>query len=200
MANEYNIFTSELDNLADPMRTDLFSVIFYDSSGYTYKYAVLDSSQFYPHHATLPKQSNVIAKRWFFGSYRQDVINSDRGGETTLEFYMRCDQNYNMKLLQFLGEAISDEFLDEEIRYKHIEFDKKFDKIEIITRDNQFKDGLIYTLYNCNVHELTLSDLDAGSADILKLTATVTFDTHDVRSSKEWKYRDDIGKISKTIG
>ena len=113
---------------------------------------------------------------------------------------MRCDQTYNMKLLQFLGEAISDEFLDEEIRYKHIEFDKKFDKIEIITRDNQFKDGLIYTLYNCNVHELTLSDLDAGSADILKLTATVTFDTHDVRSSKEWKYRDDIGKISKTIG
>ena len=200
MANEYNIFTSEIDNFADPMRTDLFSVTFYDTRGYSYRYAVLDSSQFYPVRATLPKQSNILAKRWYFGSYRQDVINSDRGGETTLEFYMRCDQPYNMKMLQFLGMAIGDEFLDEELRYKHIEFDKNFDRIEIVTRDNEFKDGLIYTLYNCNVHEISFGDLDASNSEILKLTANISYDTHDIRASKEWKYRDDIGKITKAIG
>ena len=200
MANEYNIFTSEMDNLADPMRTDLFSVNFYDSEGYSFKYAVADTSQFFPARATLPKVSNVLAKRWYFGTYRQDIINSDRGGETSIEFLMRCDQSYNIRMLQFLGMAIGEEFLDSEQRYKHVEYDKKFDKIEIVTRDNEFKDGMIYTLYNCNVHELSFNELDGGSSDILKLTATITYDTHDVHTSKEWKYRDDISKISRSIG
>jgi len=108
MANEYNIFTSEMDNLADPMRTDLFSVNFYDSEGYSFKYAVADTSQFFPARATLPKVSNVLAKRWYFGTYRQDVINSDRGGETSIEFLMRCDQSYNLRMLQFLGMTIGE--------------------------------------------------------------------------------------------
>lgn len=191
MANEYSIFTSELDNFADPMRSDLFSVIFYDTTGYTYRYSSGDSGQFYPVRAGLPKQTNVLVKRWYFGSYRQDVINSDRGGETALEFQMRCDQSLNMRLVQFLGIPVGSEFLDEEQRLKRTELNRRFDKIEIFARDKTFDDGLVYTLYNCNVKEISFTDLDASSSEILRLTANVSYDSFDVRASKEGRYRDD---------
>lgn len=183
--NNYNIFTSELDLLADPARTDLFSVAFYDSFGFNYRYAADESSKFFPTKATLPKQDNVIVKRWYFGTYRQDVINSDRGGETNLEFNIRCDASYNMKMIQFLGVPIGDKFLDEEQRYKHVEFNERFDKIEIITRYNTLDDGEVYTLYNCNVKSVNFGDLDAASSDMRKLTALVTYDTFDVRKMED---------------
>lgn len=197
--NDYNIFTSDLENYADPMRTDLFSVYFYNTMGFAYRYPDPEANQFYPFRTDLPKQSNVLCKRWYFGTYRQDVINSDRGGEITMEFYMRCQQKRNLKLLQFLGVPIENEFLDNEQRYKHVEFNKQFDKIEIVTRDNTFEDGMIYTLYNCNVKEVSLTSLDASSTEILRLTATVTYDTFDAHESKESRYRDDIGRITREI-
>lgn len=183
--NNYSIFTSELDVLADPARTDLFSVAFYDSLGFNYRYTAEESSKFFPTKATLPKQDNVIVKRWYFGTYRQDVINSDRGGETNLEFNLRCDASYNMKIIQFLGVPIGNQFLDEEQRYKHIEFNKRFDKIEIIPRYNTLEDGEVYTLYNCNVKGVSFGELDSSSSDMRKLSAVVTYDTFDVRQVEE---------------
>lgn len=197
--NDYNIFTAEIDNFADPMHTDLFSVYFYNTLGYSYRYPEQDANQFYPAKCDLPKQTNTLVKRWYFGTYRRDVINSDRGGETTMDFYMRCDQSHNLKLLQFLGVPIGNEFLDEEQRYKHVEFNKRFDKIEIVTRDNKFEDGMIYTLYNCNVQDVGFTSLDAESSTILKLTATITYDTFDAHRSRASEWRDDIGKITRAI-
>ena len=185
MEEQYNIFTSELDTFADPMRTDLFSVVFYDSTGFTFRYAASESNQFYPFRAGTPKQSNVLAKRWYFGTYRQDVINSDRGGEIPVEFYMRCNAKQNMQLIQFLGVPIGNAFMDEEQRYKHVEFNKKFDKIELIVRDQKFESGLVYTLYNCNVKEVGWTELDASSSEIYRLTASVAFDTFDVHPVEE---------------
>lgn len=183
--NDYNIFTSEMDILADPARSDLFSVRFYDSAGFNYRYSTEETNKFFPSKATLPKQENVLAKRWYFGTYRQDVINSDRGGETNIEFYMRCDSSYNMKMVQFLGVPIGNQFLDEEQRYKHVEFNKRFDKIEIVTRYNTLADGEVYTLYNCNVKSVQFGELDASNNELRRLTATVTYDTFDVRPVEE---------------
>lgn len=192
--NDYNIFTSELNNLADPRRTDLFSVIFYDSSGSPYRYSAGDANTVSV-KANLPKQHNIMAKRWYFGTYRRDVINSDRGGETNLEFYLRCDPSKNIRLMTFLGVPIGEEFLDEEQRYKHVELNKQFDRIEIISRTNTFNDGEIYTLYNTNVQDISFTDLDAESTNQLKLMATVTYDTFDVKRSNESDYRSDVGGI-----
>ena len=86
---------------------------------------------------------------------------------------------------------IGGEFLDEEQRLKHVEFNKRFDKIEIISRDNTFEGGNIYTLYNCNVEKVSMNPMDASSDEILKLTASITYDTFDVYPSEEGKYRDD---------
>ena len=98
----------------------------------------------------------------------------------------------NIKLLQFLGVPIGEEFLDEEQRFKHVEFNKRFDKIEMIVRDNKFEDGNTYTLYNCNVEKVILNSLDASANDVLRLTATIAYDTFDVRPSKEGRFRDDM--------
>ena len=190
MSNNYSIFTSDLDNWADPQKACLFSVNFYDSTGYNYRYTGEDN-QFYPFKVDLPQQQNTLAKRWYFGTYRRDVINSDRGGSTSIEFYLRCKGKLNLKLFQFLGVPIGGEFLDEEQRLKHVEFNKRFDKIEIISRDNTFEGGNIYTLYNCNVEKVSMNPMDASSDDILKLTASITYDTFDVYPSEEGKYRDD---------
>jgi hypothetical protein len=192
MSNNYSIFTSELDEFANPQKDFLFSVLFYDSTGYNYRYSTPEENQFYPYKVDLPQQQNTLAKRWYFGTYRRDVINSDRGGSTAIEFYMRCSSSMNLKLLQFLGVPIGHEFLDEEQRYKHVEFNKRFDKIEIIARDDTFEDGNTYTLYNCNVEKITLSTLDASSQGILKLTATIAYDTFDVHPSRESKFRSDL--------
>ena len=191
MSNNYSIFTSDLDNWADPLRNNLFSVEFYDSTGYNYRYTAEDR-QFYPYKADLPQQQNVLVKRWYFGTYRRDVINSDRGGSTTIEFYLRCDAKKNLKLFQFLGMPIGGEFLDEEQRYKHVEFNRRFDKIEIISRDNSFDNGNIYTLYNCNVEKVSLTSMDASSNEIVRLTASIAYDTFDVHESKEGRFRDDV--------
>ena len=185
MSNNYSVFTTEIDNFSDPQRTDLFSVLFYDSSGYTYRYAATDSHQFYPLKTSLPKQSNVIAKRWYFGTYRQYVMNSDRGGEISIDFYLRSDSSKNIKLFKFLGVPIGGEFLDEEQRYKHVEFNRRFDKVEIITRSQNFDKGTIYTLYDCNVKDLSLPDLDARSSDALILSLQVAYSTFDVADYTE---------------
>lgn len=190
MSNNYSIFTSELNDWSDPQRNNLFSVNFYDSSGYNYRYRS-DDNQFYPFKADLPQQENKLVKRWYFGTYRRDVINSDRGGSTTISFYLRTNGRHNLKLFQFLGMPIGDEFLDEEQRYKHVEFNRRFDKIELVVRDNTFDGGNIYTLYNCNVEKVTLDSLDASSSEILKLSASITYDTFDVIESEEGKYRMD---------
>ena len=191
MSNNYSIFTSDLDNYTDPQKACIFSVNFYDSTGYNYRYNSQDENQFYPYKVDLPQQQNVLVKRWYFGTYRRDVINSDRGGSTTIEFYMRCNGSRNIKLFQFLGVPIGGEFLDEEQRLKHVEFNRRFDKIEIISRDNTFEGGNIYTLYNCNVEKVTLTSLDSSSEDMVKLTASIAYDTFDVMESEEGKYRDD---------
>ena len=192
MSNNYSIFTSDLDNFADPQKNNLFSVIFYDSTGFNHRYSSPEENQFYPIKADLPQQQNVLVKRWYFGTYRRDVINSDRGGSTSIDFQMRCSSSMNIKLLQFLGVPIGEEFLDEEQRFKHVEFNKRFDKIEMIVRDNKFEDGNTYTLYNCNVEKVILNSLDASANDVLRLTATIAYDTFDVRPSKEGRFRDDM--------
>ena len=183
MSNDYSVFTSELENFADPKRSDLFSVTFYDTAGYTYRYAELDSKNFYPVKCGLPKQTNVLAKRWYFGTYRRDVINSDRGGEINMDFALRCDSARNLKLFQFLGVPVGDRFLDDRRRYKHPEFNRRFDKIEIVTRNSAFNGGDVYTLYNCNVSDLSSSDLDARTSDQVYLSVTIAYDTFDVREA-----------------
>jgi hypothetical protein len=185
MSNNYSIFTTELNNFSDPQRTDLFEVLFYDSTGYTYRYAATESHQFYPVKASLPRQANVIAKRWYFGTYRQYVINSDRGGETNIEFYLRSEPGKNIRLFRFLGVPIGGEFLDEEQRYKHVEFNRRFDKVEIITRSQNFKRGTVYTLYNCNVKDINFPELDARSSEALTLNVPITYDTFDVAEYDE---------------
>lgn len=190
--SEYNIFTSDMNNLSDPQRTDLFSVVFYDSTGFSYRYSTPESSEFFAFRSGLPKQSNVLAKRWYFGTYRRDVINSDRGGEIPIEFYLRSARGYNLKLFQFMGMPIGEEFLDEEQRYKHVEFNKRFDRIELTLRSSSFKNGTVFTLYNCNVKDLDLNEVDAQDSNVLRLTATVSYDTFDVRNANESKYRPDL--------
>lgn len=192
MSNNYSIFTSDMDNFSNPQKSFLFSVLFFDSTGYNYRYASSDENQFYPYKADLPQQQNTLVKRWYFGTYRRDVINADRGGSTAIEFYLRCSANQNLKLLQFLGIPIGGEFLDEEQRLKHVEFNRRFDRIEIVTRDDTFEDGNIYTLYNCNVEKVSIGTLDSSSNDMLRLTASITYDTFDVRKSDEGRFRDDF--------
>lgn len=183
----YSIFTSELDNFADPMSNNMFTVVFYDDTGYSYRYSMDESKEFYPIRAQLPKQTNTIAKRWYFGTAKQDVINSDRTGDTSLEFILYCDSGKNLRLFKFLGMPIGDQFLDEEQRYKHPEFNRRFNRIEIVLHNKNYDSGVVYTLYNCNIREIQPKELDYSSADILTVTVTVSYDTFDV---KEWEEED----------
>ena len=178
---DYSIFTTELDNFADPMMSNLFSVNFYDSTGYNYRFEMDESREFYPIRAQAPKQTNTLAKRWYFGTQRQDVINSDRSGETTLEFILHCDSGKNLRLFKFLGMPLGNLFLDEEQRYKHPEFNRRFDRIELVLHDKDYESGILYTLYNCNVHEIQPKDLDYSNSEMMTITVNVAYDTFDVQ-------------------
>ena len=187
MTRNYSIFTTGINDFPDPMSNNLFSVVFYDATGYNYKYSMEESKLFYPIRAQIPKQTNTLAKRWYFGTQRQDVINSDRSGETTLEFILHSSSNMNLNLFQFLGIPLGDQFLDEERRYKHPEFNRRFDRIEIILHNRNFEGGIVYTLYNCNIHEIQPKDLDYSGNETMTITVNVAYDTFDV---KEWKEED----------
>ena len=185
MSNNYSIFTTDIDNFADPMVNNLFSVVFYDGMGYNYRYSMEENKEFYPIRVQLPKQTNILAKRWYFGTQRQDVINSDRSGETSLEFILHCEPGKNLRLFQFLGLPLGDQFLDEEQRYKHPEFNRRFDRIEIIVHNREYDGGILYTLYNCNVHEVQPKDLDYSGNEILTITVSITYDSFDVKEFEE---------------
>lgn len=184
-ANTTNIFTSNLDNLANPQASYLYKVIFDGADEIVDNLVEINNDDdAVSMTATLPKATVKTVTQWYKGTQKTRIINQDRSGDTNLTFIIRREGFGKLaSLFNLNGFNLDDLTIDE---FYHEEFYKSFNKLHIyLLKSNGYRPRYIlnrnninaeFILYNCIVTSIDFGEVSYENSDMVKMSVTVHYD------------------------
>lgn len=192
-----SVFSSQINNLANPQKSWLYKVQFYlAGNSNSVKAAVGEGdpedveedltseltcagSIMYPTmKMSMPKVENKTVERWYKGTKKTSVINQDRSGTSELEIQLRSDLGYNADLFSLIG-CGSWQSTIEDSTWKHTEFTtaQKYELMDLtLMSDVGGEDSGVIRFFNPIIQNVSFTELSYTSSEVVSMHITVHYD------------------------
>lgn len=170
--------------MASPIPNWLFEVRFYWTQWAKDEFDIDDVSNndtFKCIKADLPGYEQTTKEVWFLGTKKTFVIGRDMSGETVLDFWLRkpsqIKDDSDGDKLELLDVLVPDRSMNRQDKYKHYEWVRLFDAIDIRILNIDTDEYRTYKLINPIVTNFSHSgELNYEGEEGLKISITVHYD------------------------
>ena len=153
--------------LSDPQPGWLFDITFKARNGEDLLQQIKDLR---PISIELPKFETQIVTQHFLGTERSYPINRKYSGDTTLQFYIRVEDD-NQGIYNFLARLQQNR-----MAFPHLERDMTFDTITLTMRDRKLNPTTIYTYINCIVTSFEMGEMSYEGEEMIKCSLSYHYD------------------------
>ena len=106
----------------------------------------------------------------FLGTERSYPINRKYSGDTTLEFYIRVEDE-NQGIYNFLARLQQNR-----MAFPHVERDMTFDTIKLTMRDRKLRPTTTYTYINCILTNFDIGQMSYEGEEMIKCSLSYHYD------------------------
>jgi len=162
---KYGAMAQEI--LSDPQPGWLFDITFMSRHGEDLYEQV---KNLIPISIELPKYETQYVTQMFLGTERSYPINRKYSGDTTMEFYIRVEDD-NQGIYNFLARLQQNR-----MSFPHYERDMTFDKIVLTMRDRKLQPTTKYTYINCILTNFEMGQMSYEGEEMIKCTLSYHYD------------------------
>ena len=156
-----------MEILSDPQPGWLFDITFLSRHGEDMHEQI---KNLVPISIDLPKYETQYVTQMFLGTERSYPINRKYSGDTTLEFYIRVEDE-NQGIYNFLARLQQNR-----MAFPHVERDMTFDTIKLTMRDRKLQPTTIYTYINCILTNFEMGQMSYEGEEMIKCTLSYHYD------------------------
>lgn len=156
-----------MEILSDPQPGWLFDITFLSRHGEDMYEQI---KNLVPISIELPKYETQYVTQMFLGTERSYPINRKYSGDTTLEFYVRVEDE-NQGIYNFLARLQQNR-----MSFPHYERDMTFDKIVLTMRDRKLQSTTKYTYINCILTNFEMGQMSYESEEMIKCSLSYHYD------------------------
>ena len=156
-----------MEILSDPQPGWLFDITFLSRHGEDMHEQI---KNLVPISIDLPKYETQYVTQMFLGTERSYPINRKYSGDTTLEFYIRVEDE-NQGIYNFLARLQQNR-----MAFPHVERDMTFDTIKLTMRDRKLQPTTIYTYINCILTNFEMGQMSYEGEEMIKCSLSYHYD------------------------
>ena len=156
-----------MEILSDPQPGWLFDITFLSRHGEDMHEQI---KNLVPISIELPKYETQYVTQMFLGTERSYPINRKYSGDTTLEFYIRVEDE-NQGIYNFLARLQQNR-----MAFPHVERDMTFDTIKLTMRDRKLQPTTTYTYINCILTNFEMGQMSYEGEEMIKCTLSYHYD------------------------
>ena len=156
-----------MEILSDPQPGWLFDIAFLSRHGEDIYEQI---KNLVPISIDLPKYETQYVTQMFLGTERSYPINRKYSGDTTLEFYIRVEDE-NQGIYNFLARLQQNR-----MAFPHVERDMTFDTIKLTMRDRKLQPTTTYTYINCILTNFDMGQMSYEGEEMIKCTLSYHYD------------------------
>ena len=156
-----------MEILSDPQPGWLFDIAFLSRHGEDMYEQI---KNLVPISIELPKYETQYVTQMFLGTERSYPINRKYSGDTTLEFYIRVEDD-NQGIYNFLARLQQNR-----MSFPHYERDMTFDKIVLTMRDRKLQPTTKYTYINCILTNFEMGQMSYEGEEMIKCNLSYHYD------------------------
>ena len=156
-----------MEILSDPQPGWLFDIAFLSRHGEDIYEQI---KNLVPISIDLPKYETQYVTRMFLGTERSYPINRKYSGDTTLEFYIRVEDE-NQGIYNFLARLQQNR-----MAFPHLERDMTFDTIKLTMRDRKLRPTTTYTYINCILTNFEMGQMSYEGEEMIKCSLSYHYD------------------------
>lgn len=156
-----------MEILSDPQPGWLFDIAFLSRHGEDMYEQI---KNLVPISIELPKYETQYVTQMFLGTERSYPINRKYSGDTTLEFYIRVEDE-NQGIYNFLARLQQNR-----MAFPHVERDMTFDTIKLTMRDRKLQPTTTYTYINCILTNFDMGQMSYEGEEMIKCSLSYHYD------------------------
>lgn len=156
-----------MEILSDPQPGWLFDIAFLSRHGEDMYEQI---KNLVPISIELPKYETQYVTQMFLGTERSYPINRKYSGDTTLEFYIRVEDE-NQGIYNFLARLQQNR-----MAFPHVERDMTFDTIKLTMRDRKLQPTTTYTYINCILTNFEMGQMSYEGEEMIKCSLSYHYD------------------------
>ena len=156
-----------MEILSDPQPGWLFDITFLSRHGEDMYEQI---KNLVPISIELPKYETQYVTQMFLGTERSYPINRKYSGDTTIEFYIRVEDD-NQGIYNFLARLQQNR-----MSFPHYERDMTFDKIVLTMRDRKLQPTTKYTYINCILTNFEMGQMSYEGEEMIKCNLSYHYD------------------------
>ena len=156
-----------MEILSDPQPGWLFDITFLSRHGEDMYEQI---KNLVPISIELPKYETQYVTQMFLGTERSYPINRKYSGDTTLEFYVRVEDE-NQGIYNFLARLQQNR-----TAFPHVERDMTFDTIKLTMRDRKLQPTTTYTYINCILTNFEMGQMSYEGEEMIKCNLSYHYD------------------------
>lgn len=156
-----------MEILSDPQPGWLFDITFLSRHGEDMHEQI---KNLVPISIDLPKYETQYVTQMFLGTERSYPINRKYSGDTTLQFYIRVEDE-NQGIYNFLARLQQNR-----MAFPHVERDMTFDTIKLTMRDRKLQPTTTYTYINCILTNFEMGQMSYEGEEMIKCTLSYHYD------------------------
>jgi hypothetical protein len=156
-----------MEILSDPQPGWLFDITFLSRHGEDMHEQI---KNLVPISIDLPKYETQYVTQMFLGTERSYPINRKYSGDTTLEFYIRVEDE-NQGIYNFLARLQQNR-----MAFPHVERDMTFDTIKLTMRDRKLQPTTVYTYINCILTNFEMGQMSYEGEEMIKCSLSYHYD------------------------
>lgn len=156
-----------MEILSDPQPGWLFDITFLSRHGEDMYEQI---KNLVPISIELPKYETQYVTQMFLGTERSYPINRKYSGDTTIEFYVRVEDD-NQGIYNFLARLQQNR-----MSFPHYERDMTFDKIVLTMRDRKLQPTTTYTYINCILTNFEMGQMSYEGEEMIKCSLSYHYD------------------------